>query len=145
MHIERPGIVRTVHSNIFKDMQTYSGILMHIQPLSQALNQKVVARPFPHFLKSVLMLKIRPCMRPSLSSIFHSKCQSGMAYSKFCNIQNSSIIAPLSYLQTFADIQNSDIFKTQHILNPLKDLRWSFLQKQSKTIIIFPKCFILDL
>ena len=29
--------------------------------------------------------------------------------------------------------------------NPLKDLRWNFLQKQLKIIIIFPKCSILNL
>ena len=33
-HIQMPGIVRTVYSSIFKDVQGYSGILIHIQPNS---------------------------------------------------------------------------------------------------------------
>ena len=56
-------------------------------------------------------------------------------------IQNPSKIAfrrifrALSYLRKFTNILNSDhecsdIFKTRHILNLLKDLRWSFWQKQ---------------
>ena len=40
MHIQSPGIVRTVHSRIFKDLQTYSEILMHIQPQTQAHHWK---------------------------------------------------------------------------------------------------------
>ena len=38
MHIQSPGIVRTVYSSIFKDTQLYSGILTHMQPHSQAHN-----------------------------------------------------------------------------------------------------------
>ena len=40
MHIQSPGIVRTVYSSIFKDIQAYSEILMHIQPHPQARNQR---------------------------------------------------------------------------------------------------------
>ena len=39
-HIQSPGMVRTVYSSIFKDIQGYSGVLMHIRPYSQAYNQK---------------------------------------------------------------------------------------------------------
>ena len=37
-HIQRPGLVRTVFSGSFKDIYRYSGILIHIQPHSQARN-----------------------------------------------------------------------------------------------------------
>ena len=40
MHIQSPGIVRTVYSSIFKDIQAYSEILMHILPHPQARNQR---------------------------------------------------------------------------------------------------------
>ena len=30
-HIENPGIVRTVYSGIFRDMQQYSAMLRHIE------------------------------------------------------------------------------------------------------------------
>ena len=39
-HIQRAGIVRTVYSSTFKDFQGYSGILMYIQPHSQARNYR---------------------------------------------------------------------------------------------------------
>ena len=38
MYIQSPRIVRTVYSSIFKDIETYSLVLMHIQPHSQACN-----------------------------------------------------------------------------------------------------------
>ena len=51
MHIQSPSIVRTVYLSIFKDIQIYSGKLMHIQPHSQARIQGEEGRlPLP-FLK----------------------------------------------------------------------------------------------
>ena len=40
MHIQSPGIVRTIYSSVFKDIKASSEILIliHIQPHSQALN-----------------------------------------------------------------------------------------------------------
>ena len=38
MHIQSAGIVRTVYSNVFKDILEYSGILMEIQPHFNVLN-----------------------------------------------------------------------------------------------------------
>ena len=39
MHIQSPGIIRTDYSSTFKDIQAYSGILMHIQPHTWARYQ----------------------------------------------------------------------------------------------------------
>ena len=50
-HIQSPGIFKTVYSNIFKGIQAYSGILMHIQPHSLVHNQGGVGRPPLLFLK----------------------------------------------------------------------------------------------
>ena len=38
MHIQSPGIASTAFSSIFMNIYAYSGILMVIQPYSQALN-----------------------------------------------------------------------------------------------------------
>ena len=37
-HIQSPDIVRTVYSSIYKDVQGYSGIVMHIKPPLQMRN-----------------------------------------------------------------------------------------------------------
>ena len=50
-HIQSTGILRTAYSSIFKDIQACSGILMHIQPHSQACNQGREERPPLLFLK----------------------------------------------------------------------------------------------
>ena len=57
--IQSPGMLKTVYSSIFKDIQTYSGILMHIQPHSQMRNQRGERRPPLPFLKieNVLILE----------------------------------------------------------------------------------------
>ena len=60
MHIQSPGIVRTVYSNVFKDILEYSGILMEIQSLFHVLNQGGKGRPplpFVKIEKSVLILE----------------------------------------------------------------------------------------
>ena len=60
-HIRGPDKVRTGYSSIFKNIQEYSGILMHIQPHSQASSQGGGGSGFPcPFLKmekSVLILE----------------------------------------------------------------------------------------
>ena len=38
MHIQSPDIITTIYSSIFKDIKTYSGILMHIQPQPNGYN-----------------------------------------------------------------------------------------------------------
>ena len=63
------------------------------------------------------------------SDIFRTLCNiwvgRNLAYSESWNIENSSIIASqcilrtLSYLQKFKNIQNTDMFKTQHIFRTL--------------------------
>ena len=62
MHIQSPTTVKKVYSNIFKDISTFSVILMHIQPHSQARNYGREGRRPPLFLKierSVLIFKRR--------------------------------------------------------------------------------------
>ena len=51
MNIQSTGIVRTVYSNIFKEILGYSGIMMQIQPLFQTLNQRRKGKPLLLFLK----------------------------------------------------------------------------------------------
>ena len=69
----------------------------------------------------------------------------------FRALRNTRICRKLAYSDK-THIQNPVIFtkiykylELRHIQNPFKDLRWSFLQKQLKTIIIFLKRSILDL
>ena len=51
MHIQIPSIVKTVYSNIFKDILEYSGILMQIQSHFYALNLGGKGRPPRLFFK----------------------------------------------------------------------------------------------
>ena len=57
MDIQGLGIVRTVYSSISKDIEAYSGILIHIQPPSQERGD--LSYPFQN-RKSVLILEKRP-------------------------------------------------------------------------------------
>ena len=57
-HIQNPGIFKTVYPSIFKDIQGCLGILMHIQPHSQARDQGREERhplPFSKIEKRVLI------------------------------------------------------------------------------------------
>ena len=57
-HIQNPGIFKTVYPSIFKDIQGCLGILMHIQPHSQARDQgrkERHPRPFLKIEKRVLI------------------------------------------------------------------------------------------
>ena len=51
MHIQSHGIVRTVYSNVVKDILEYSGILIEIQSHFHALNLEGKGRPLLFFLK----------------------------------------------------------------------------------------------
>ena len=50
-NIQSPGIVRTVYSNIFKEILGYSGIMMQIPSLFHTLNQRRNGKPPLLFLK----------------------------------------------------------------------------------------------
>ena len=49
---QSPSIIRTVYPRIFKDIQGYSGILIHIPPYSQVRKQGGKWRPPQPFLKT---------------------------------------------------------------------------------------------
>ena len=109
------------YSSIFKDMQVYSGILMHIQPHSQVRNQEGRGEALPAYKKSPdcfhLFVKF-PIQNVLLrvSSRRNSKSFScGFFFS--CVFEETFIEMPQFYKPPEAYLKSCDML-TRHIQNP---------------------------
>ena len=122
-HIQSPGIVRMVYSSIFKDLEGYLMILMHLQPHSGII---IFAKHLALNAWHWICLRLDNCSAISVVTLCYVLHQT---HSEFCYIQNSFF----RYVQTDSSIfriievyprilgiikENSGLFR--HIQNPMQ-------------------------
>ena len=136
MHIQSPGRVRTVYSTICKDIQAYSGILMHVQPHSQARNQAeniflIVERKAQIVFLTKYLSKCPSSTNPSscLEKLLVAHLHSGIIlFAKRLNIQEySAPFVILAYSQPY-HILSPGIFRIRGLFKTL----WSIDEPYSE-------------
>ena len=141
MLIQSSGTVRTDYSSIFKDIQTYSRILMHIQAHSPVLNQQGEGRPLLHFLKihkSEQLLEKKALIESSFGQLFHSKCIFKSILEK--KLQNLSV--QRSFLLYFC--QTKHLSKSLNSAKSLSCHEKFLVAHLHSGIVLFVKCSILN-